>query len=241
MLKIKNTANNTGISVSGCLEDMNELHDAISNVIGDDGEYFFEASSRQRLLDICREIRHATQEKREALNDEDFSPYAFRVLWPEAAFTAAVLDNFILLSSAKKFYAERLPEELSKSIQTVSSSHVALIHYFQELIWNELDRVVGAWQVKAIFGDYNELRKIHFKFPQFDGYCTQWLDLLNLKYLCSDPGRRRSHLAPILTKLFCIDEDYLSLKNDIDVFARQKGIRLTGVRLDENRIKKCEW
>ncbi len=241
MLRIKSTANNTGISASGGLEDMNELHNAISSVIGDEGEYFFQAGSRQRVLGICHEIRFAFQGKLETLNVQDLPLYAFRILWPEAAFVAAVLDNFILLSSAKKFYVECLPKESSESIPTVSSDHIALIHFFQELIWNELERVVGTLQVSAIFGKYNELRKIHFKFPQLDGYCTQRLDLLNIKYLCSDPERRRSYLAQILTQLFSIDEGYLSLKNDIDVFAQQEGIRVTGIRLSDSWINNFEW
>lgn len=241
MLKIKSTTNNTGISVSGSLEDMNELHNAIMSVIGDEGEYFFQAGSRQRVLGICHEIHFAFQGKRKTLNDHVLPPYAFRILWPEAAFVAAVLDNFILLSSAAKLYVERLPKELREGIPTVSSDNIALIHYFQELVWNELERVVGAWQVRAIFGEYNELRKVHFKFPQLDGYCTQWLDLLNMKYLCSDPERRSSYLAPILTQLFSINEGYLSLKQDIDVFAQQEGIRVTGIRLTDSWINNFEW
>lgn len=129
MLRIKSTANNTGISVSGSLEDMNELHNAVSSVIGDEGEYFFLAGARQRVLGFCHEIRSAFQGKRKTINDQDLPHYAFRILWPEAAFVAAVLDNFILLSSAKKLYVERLPKEISESISTVSSDHIALIHY----------------------------------------------------------------------------------------------------------------
>ncbi|MGI5985572.1 MAG: DUF6904 family protein, partial [Oscillospiraceae bacterium] len=163
-------------------------------------------------------------------------------LWPEAVFVAAVLDNFILLSIAKKLYANRVPELLTKQMQTVSPDHIALIHYFQDLVWNELERVVGEGQIKTIFGEYNDLRWMHFKYPQLDGFYTQWLDLLNIKYLCSKPEDRSSYLTKILRSIFAIDEEYLFLKSNIDVFAKQEGIRVTSVApADFLYPDKIEW
>lgn len=229
MLKIRSTTHITGITVSGSFEDMNDLRDAIISVIGDEGEYFFQAQARRRVPGICDEIRLAYQGKRNTVNCNGVSYYAFNILWPEAAFLAAVLDNFILLSSAKMCYLGRLTEKAGKSTSSVSSDGIALIHFFQELVWNELEHIVGKAQLKAIFGKYSELREIHFKFPQLDGFCTQWLDILNIRYLCSKPEQRQSYLAYILTKIFSVDEEYLSLKNSIDGFLRQEGIRVTGI------------
>lgn len=153
-----------------------------------------------------------------------------------------IRQAFVLLSRAKMLYVSRLPEDIRKEAQPVLHNHIALIHYFQDLIWNELERIVGDRRVMTIFGEYNDLRSMHFKFPQLDGFHTQWLDLLNVVYLCSKPEQRSSHLVTILTKLFSIDEEYLALKNSIDVFAEQEGIRVTGVRIaDCVYPDKIEW
>lgn len=243
MLQIKSTVNNTGITVTGSYDDLSALHDSLVGVVGGKDDFFYQAASRQRVLGVCHEIRQAYHGERETLKNIDgVSCYAFCILWPEAAFVAAVLDNFVLLSRAKMLYVSRLPEDIRKEAQPVLHNHIALIHYFQDLIWNELERIVGDRRVMTIFGEYNDLRSMHFKFPQLDGFHTQWLDLLNVVYLCSKPEQRSSHLVTILTKLFSIDEEYLALKNSIDVFAEQEGIRVTGVRIaDCVYPDKIEW
>ncbi|NLH01024.1 MAG: hypothetical protein GX488_03820 [Clostridiales bacterium] len=231
MLQIRSTENLAGISVRGNYDDLNELYNAFASVVGGEDDYLYETASRLRVLGVCNEIRHACIGNRELFErGYDIPCYGFRILWPEAAFVAAVLDNFVFLSTAKKLYVNRLPEEIKDQIQTVSADHISLIHFFQDLVWNELERVIGGRQIKKVFGRYDDLRSMHFKYPQFDGFYTQWLDLLNIKYLCYDPKIRGAYLAPVLAKLFSADEEYLSLKSNIDSFARQEGICVTGVR-----------
>lgn len=243
MLQIKSTANNTGVAVSGNYDDLNELYNALLCVIGAEGEFFYEAASRLRVLSVCHEIRHAFEGEREKFrSDHNIQYYAFRILWPEAAFIAAILDNFVLHSYAKNLYSSLIPEIFDKQAQSVLRNQIALIHYFQDLVWNELECIVGNKQIKSIFGEYYDLRAMHFKYPQLDGFYTQWLDLLNTKYLCSKPEKRCSYLATILTRLFSIDEDYLVLKNSIKTFADQEGIRITGVKItDFVYPDKIQW
>jgi len=243
LLQIKSTANNTGITVSGSYDDLSALHDSFVGVVGGKDDFFYQAASRLRVLGVCQEIRNAYLGKREiSKNIDGISCYAFCILWPEAAFVAAVLDNFVLLSRAKMLYVDRHPEDLQKQVQPVLLNHVALIHYFQDLVWNELERILGDRRVMTIFGEYNDLRSMHFKYPQLDGFHTQWLDLLNIVYLCSKPEQRVSYLTAVLTRLFSIDEEYLVLKNSIEVFAKQEGIRVTGVRIADCMYPdKIKW
>lgn len=234
MLQIRSTVNNTGLTISGNYDDLNALYDSFVCVIGGEDDYFYEAAARLRVLSVCCEMRHAYIGERETINSNHTIPYySCRILWPEAVFVAAVLDNFVLLSTAKKLYVKKLPEMQEKQIRTVLPDHIALIHYFQDLVWNELERIVGAKRVKTIFGEYNDLRLMHYKYPQLDGFYTQWLDLLNIEYLCSDPEQRSSHLTTILKRIFSIDEEYLFFKNNIEVFAKQEGIRVTGIKLTD--------
>lgn len=239
MLQVKNTANYTGICVSGNYDDLNHLYKAFLSVIGGDDEYSYNAAPRRRILDVCREICCALQGKYETSMG---NWYAFRVLWPEAAFIAAVLDNFIFLSKAKMFYDNRFPEIFRERIQAKLSDNIALIHYFQELVWNELEGLVGEFRVRTIFGNYNDLRVMHFKYPQLDGFYTQWLDLMNIMYLYSEPDRRKDCLAAILTKMFSVEKDYLAIKNSIETYAQNKGIRVTAVGLaDFAHPDNIEW
>lgn len=235
------SSQNRGISVSGGFEDIKELDNAISSVIGEDGEYFFQAGARQRVLSVLSEIHLAYQGKQDAFQEgNDISSCTVRILWPEAAFVGAILDNFIMLAEAKKLYVNRLPLEMKRNNPTVFSAYIALIHFFQDLIWSELERVVNEWQVRAVFGQYNILRKMYFKFPQLDGYCTQWLDILNTQYLFSEPEQRRFYLVYVL-KIFLVDEEYISLKDSIKVFKEQDGILVTHIRFSDCWMKNCEW
>lgn len=232
MLQVKSTANHTGVIISGNHDDLSALCSAFANVIGDEDDYVYNGASCLRLSGICNEIRHACQGEGEASDSSHgLACYAFRVLWPEIAFIAAILDNFVLLSIARKLYAARLPDALKTDIQFISPNDIALIHYFQDLVWNELERIVGHARLRAIFGKFNDLRAMHFKYPQFDGFYTQWLDLLNMKLLCSKPEQRCSDLVTILASLFSMNEDYLSLKNTIDALAKQEGVYVAGIKL----------
>ncbi len=87
------------------------------------------------MLGVCQEIRHAyLGELKTHKNIGGIPYYAFCILWPEAAFVAAVLENFVLLSRAKMLYVSRLHEEIRKQSQPVLLNQIALIHYFQDLV-----------------------------------------------------------------------------------------------------------
>ncbi len=237
MLQIKSTANTAGVLVSGGRDDLNALYGAFLSVIGDEKEYLYNAAPCQRLLSFSYELRQALAGKA-----SENGNYSFRALWPDTAFVAAVLDNFVMHSVSKGLYVARLTEAVKKESPSVAAEQAALIHYFQELVWNELERVVGKKQLRTIFGQYYDLRSMHFRFPQFDGYYTQWLDLLNIQYLFSLPCRRGECLVSVLTRLFQPDMAYYSLKNNIDDFARRKGVRVTGVSLAGYSLTNApEW
>lgn|GEM_PF-6698041 len=232
MLQVQNTEKNTGILVSGNKDDLAALSAAFESVIGDEGDYLYEAACRQRILNVCRALRPAWQSPSEETHDANEGPCcACRLLWPEAVFVAAVLDNFVFLASARKCYVKRLPDARSTQYQTVSTEQIALIHYFQDLVWGALERFVGEGQLRAIFGRYHELRGMHFKYPQFDGFCTQWLDVLNSRYAFACPKDRAAYLTTILKGLITLNKDYLALKDSIEAFAGQSGIYVAGVSL----------
>lgn len=229
MLQVKSTANTAGAVVSGGVEALKALYGAFLSVIGDEKDYLYDAAPCQRLLCFSHKLRQAMEEE-----VSENGGYSFRVLWPDMAFVAAVLDNFVLRSVSKSLYVARRQDGEKKLNPGVTAEQSALIHYFQELVWNELERVVGQKQFREIFGRYNGLQSMHFKFPQFDGFYTQWLDLLNIQYLFSPPCRRRECLASVLTRLFQPDMAYYSLKNSIESFARMRGVLVTGISFAEH-------
>lgn len=231
MLNIENTANILGIVISGSCKDFMALHDALKSVIGDDGEFFHEADARSRVDALCRGIQIACPQMLDSSKPGVSTTHSLRLLWPEAAFIAAVLDNFVLLTNARKLYSKLLPKESCSGAQTFPTDSVVLIHYFQELVWCRLEGIVGSNRMKFIFGNYNDLRSAHFKFPQFDGFCTLWIDLLNMQYLLSPADGRSNCLAALLNRLFLLDENYLNLKGSFRSYAKQEGVYITSTSI----------
>ena len=64
MLSMKTTPNHTGVKISGDYFDLDELNQAIYQVIGKEGENHGYEGSRLRILSVSYEIRHAAQRSR---------------------------------------------------------------------------------------------------------------------------------------------------------------------------------
>ena len=99
MLKITSTEHLTGIRISGDWEDLNELYNAIYNLLSYDGVYDYFEDARELVLSLCYDLRHAYQGDRETFASADDAPYyAVCVLWPEVIFYTLLLNNIFVLA-----------------------------------------------------------------------------------------------------------------------------------------------
>jgi len=65
MISVTNTPNYAGVAIHGDMHDFQKLYDALSELVGSEGEYKGFDNPRIRVLAICYDLRHAIMGDRE--------------------------------------------------------------------------------------------------------------------------------------------------------------------------------
>lgn len=247
MLSIKTTKLLTGVEIKGDYEDLNAIYDALSNVVGEEGYYKEYEPCSLRIMGLCYEIRHAYQgDRKKSKSNDSARYYSFNYLWPELIFVAAVLSDFISIAESGKCYlndpsVEFFREDTRQLLIDNLPNNISLLRYFQGLILNELRRVIGSKRSDKI----RELTKIEysiFRMQYNDKYCTQMIDILNIKYLKRNPERRVTYLATITQKILEPDYEYENLKEAVLEYAKEDEIPYYRVMLEGmNYPDDIEW
>lgn len=232
MLSVKTTEKLTGVTVSGTYGDLNNLYDALSNVIGEEDSYPEFKACRIRVLGLCYDIRHAYQGDRNRgkieFGEEVFS---FEYLWPEMVFIFAVLDAFNRLSESSGCYlkqenAEQMfyhPETRDMLLERLPDD-IALVRYFQNLIKNAFQRTIDPKRYKKIMSAYEKGYSYTLNKRYFYDFCCQWVDIQNVKYLKRAPEKRKSFLATISEKILFNNTEYDSLKKSLAAYAAANNV-----------------
>ena len=250
MLTIKTTEKLTGVTVSGTYWDLNALYDALSNVIGEEGSYPGYEACWLRVLGLCYEIRHAYQGDRNRgrieYGDEVFS---FEYFWPEMVFIYGVLEEFIELSSGSQCYlrqegAERLfynPETKDELLDRLPDD-IAFVRYFRNLIINALQRTIDEKRFKKICKALEDRFSYTLMKRYYNNFCTQWVDIQNVKYLKRAPEKRKTYLATISEKILFDNSDYDALEDGVYEFARVCGVPYYEIELTDIQYPdEIEW
>ena len=247
MLTLKSTPNLSGVEIRGDYDDLNALYDAISIIVGDESYEGYYACET-RLLGLCYEIRHAYQgDRNTSLSNDNSKYYSFYYFWPEIIFTAAVLGDFISLAESKKCWLIRdgamiIDEIVKTKMINHLPNDIAYLRYFQNLIWNELKRTIGQKRFTKVFGvDETRLRYNVFE-QSFIHYCTQMVDILNVKYIKWKPERRESYLATVAEKLLKQNYDYDDLEDAVLEYAKEQGVPYYEIELEGMQYpEEIEW
>lgn len=250
MLSVKTTEKLAGVTVSGTYWDLNALYDALSNVIGEEGSYPEYEACGIRVLGLCYDIRHAYQGDRNRgsieYGDEVFS---FEYLWPEMVFIYGVLDEFVRLSSGSLCYlrqegAERLfynPETKDELLDRLPDD-IAFVCYFRDLIINALQRTIDEKRFKKIHRALEDRYSYTLMKRYYNNFCTQWVDIQNVKYLKRAPEKRKTYLATISEKILFDSSDYDALEDAVYEFAREYGVPYYEIELNGMQYpEEIEW
>ena len=250
MLAIKTTEKLTGVTVSGTYWDLNALYDALSNVIGEEGSYHEYEACWLRVLGLCYDIRHAYQGDRNRgrieYGDEVFS---FEYFWPEMVFIYGVLEEFINLSEGSQCYlrregAERLfynPETKDALLNRLPDD-IAVVRYFRNLIINALRRTIDERRFKKIYRALEDRFSYTLMKRYYNNFCTQWVDIQNVKYLKRVPEKRKSYLATISEKILFDNSDYDEMEEAVLEYAREKGVPYYEIELNGMQYPNTiEW
>lgn len=213
MLSLQLTEQLTGVQISGDYWDLEDLIQAIYDIIGDEKRYYHFQGSRNRLLSLCLKLRQASKgaktiqevpngihkgimKNRKTLYLEKNIYFAVEVFLPELLFAALSLNDFIDL------YKETIDD--SKWNETVTT-----IRKFQAQVASCIETFMTE-EHYVVF-----LATVHTKSPLFHQYATQYVDVLNLEYLSLSKDQRQELIAAFALRLLTEDETYLTLKQQL--------------------------
>jgi hypothetical protein len=214
MLSVKLTPKLAGLSISGDVQDLRELYDALSDIIGEEpiegSDYEMPALS---ILAVCYELCEAWQGNRQVeftdngLSDEMrqnlkiLAPlrnvyFKTRILMPEIIFDIMALNDFIENSSRKL----KIPD-LDPTIQRV--------RLFQALVASALQSALDPAAAKRL------ARLLYGTVPRFRSFYTHYVDDLTQKFLKQTPEKRRQQIVPLARRLDSLSDDYLRLAAEL--------------------------
>ncbi len=249
MLTLNNTRNVAGIEILGDFQDLDTLYMSLLMIIGDEGEYGDYEGARLRVLGVCYDIRHAFQGDREfefVRNgmDEDrmrmlemITPeknlyYRCQVYFPEAFFVTIALNDFIRLYAKKQAKSATCPLLDKKNLW---DTHIATTRLFQSLVMSCVKEVVMEPSFKRI------LNLMHKDYTWVDGYATQYLDMLNIRYLnIGDKDERAKALSTTVKRMVEKGKEYRQIEEEVRAMARDHNCSVEDISLVED-YPEVEW
>ncbi|QSO48484.1 DUF6904 family protein [Alicyclobacillus mengziensis] len=243
MLTLKNTPNLAGIEICGDYQDLDTLYMALLMIIGDEGDYGNFEGARLRTLGVMYDIRHAFQADREFEfvdngMDEDtmkllgmITPdknlyYKVNVYYPEALFVTMAINDFIRLYAKKQAKSATYPLVDKKILW---DSHIATARLFQSLVINCLKEAVTEASYKRM------LNLLHKDYTWTDGYTTQYLDMLNIRYLeIGDREQRAKELSLVVKRMTEKGKEYRQVEEEVRAMAREHNCSVEDISLVED-------
>ena len=249
MLTLRNTPNLTGIEISGDYLDLDSLYMSLHTVVGDEREFGNYEGARLRILGVCYDLRHAFQGDREfefvrngmdadrmkllgMITPETNLYYKVNVYYPEILFVTVAINDFIRLYAKKQAKSAHFPLADKKNLW---DANIANARLFQSLVISCVKEVVTEPSFKRI------MNLMHKDYPWTDGYATQYLDMLNIRYLAiGDREERAKALSTIVKRMVEKGNEYRQVEGDVRAMAREHNCSVENISLVED-YPDVEW
>ncbi|QQK78788.1 hypothetical protein HUG20_01955 [Salicibibacter cibi] len=249
MIYIKSTQNYAGVSIYGDFFDFEALYDALHIVVGDEDEFIRYEQVRLRVLAVCYDIRHALLGGRDIAFVENgmdegkmksFSTITSdknvylcaNVLWPEVLFVTMALNDFISLY-AQKLTKTNINFLMDKKLMWDAA--IAQVKGFQAAVIKCLKENVSD---AAFRRTINLMSKDH---TWFGGYATQYLDLLNIRFLDMDVEKRKKNITIMAKRLAEYGQEYLEVKDEVERAAREYECAVENISLVLDYPEDVDW
>ncbi|MRX72825.1 hypothetical protein GJU40_11775 [Bacillus lacus] len=239
MINARNTPNMAGLIVSGDYLDFEQLYEALHSILPDEGEDYLYESARLRVLGLCYDIRHAMMGNREfeykenglhrdimlhrgIVGSEKNIYFSFQTFYPEMLFNLMALNHFV---ENVKFANRQYP--LDRKVMTVKN--------FQASILECLQSTLSAQKF------LNTVRSINTSSRNLSNYTTQYLDLLNIRYLDWEPEKREKNISIIAKRLAERGDEYLAVRREVQDAAAKYDCHPSDIRLAEEYPEDIDW
>jgi hypothetical protein len=249
MLKVSATENLAGVTITGDYGDFETLYDSLHEIVGDEEDYPGHGAARIRVLGVCYDLRHALMGDREIIFVEngmdiekmkrmgtithDKNVYlSINVIWPEMLFVLMALNDFCRFH-AYKLTKKRYDIMSDKSI--IWDHNISQIRLFQSAAAKCLKETVGgkpfSRMINMMIKDYTWL----------EHYFTQYLDVLNLRFLDMDREKRLKNLSIMAKRLTEMGDEYRSVERTILEAAKEYNRNPIDIRLKLEYPEEIDW
>jgi len=251
MIFVRNTPNNTGVAIHGDYMDFENLYNALHTVVGDEDEFVECDAARIRVLGVCYDIRHALMGDREiefvdnGMDEEkkrrmsvlapDKNVYLkIYVLWPEMLFVTMALNEFLELY-AQKLAKTRYGSDIFTAKKVIWDHSIAQVRMLQAAVAECLKQTVSDNIYARI------LNILNGKFVYVDSYVTQYLDILNERFIKMNKGKRLKNLSTIAKRIAERGQEYCDVELQLLEDAREYDCSVDDLRLDLDFPEDIEW
>ncbi|NLI93454.1 MAG: hypothetical protein GX434_15105 [Peptococcaceae bacterium] len=251
MIFVKNTEFNTGVAIYGDYMDFENLYDALHAVVGDEEEFVNYESARMRVLAVCYDLRHALmgdreiefvdngmdeeQKKRLAVLAPDKNVYLkIYVLWPEMLFVVMALNELLKLY-AKKLAKTRYSMDLFIENKVIWDSSVVQVRMLQAAVADCLKETVPDNTFARM------LNVMNGKYVFFDRYITQYIDLLNHRFIGMNSEKRLKNISSIAKRIAEQGQEYRDLEVQLRDEAGKRSCDINDLQLALDFPEEIEW
>ncbi len=246
MLTIRNTPRTAGIEILGDHKDLLGLYSALHAVVGDDEEFHSE-EARLRVLGVCYDLRHAMMGDRDiefvdndmyydkikrlgVVSSDKNLYYTVSILWPEILYVFLALNHFVRLYARNR--AKTSPTPILDAAN-LWDSDIAQVRLFQSLVVACLKEIVSETSFRRI------LKLMVLPAPVLDA--TQYVDLLNMKFLGGDPDKRKKSLLTTVKRLVEQGTEYQQLRQEVDYLAKKNHCEFNDIDFSWSYPEKIDW
>ncbi|WP_240376832.1 DUF6904 family protein [Bacillus piscicola] len=203
MIYVKNTPNNTGVTVYGDYLDFETLYESLHTIVGNEDEWERYEGARLRVLAVCYDIRHSLMGDRDITFvdnglDKDKMRYqstianeknvylSFNVLWPEILFVTMTLNDFVSLYAYKQVNHDY---RTILDYRNIWDAPIARVRNFQAAIGTCIKETIPSTSINRV------LRLMNRDYTWSDNYVTQYLDELNCRFIDMDSEKRLKNIT----------------------------------------------
>lgn len=255
MIKIENTENLTGVSISGDFNDLDKLVDVFHEITIDEysEKYIKHIGISTRVLGLCYDVRHTYQGDREidfvdnGMDEEKMkyhsviAPlknvyYKCNYLYPEMFFVIIALNELVKvrireLNKSNHVYNEPLDKNViwDDTIATIRCFQAA----FMKCVKDVLTKASFTRWLNLMNGDYINIEEI----------AGQYVDVQNIKYINMTKEVRLKNLVKITKRIteFRFDADYREIKDVVSEAAKERkccegDINLVGIEYPDEIV-----
>ncbi|EAX47890.1 conserved hypothetical protein [Thermosinus carboxydivorans Nor1] len=247
MIYVTNTPNNAGVAIYGDYLDFKALYDALHTVVGDEEEEPALSGAGLRVLAVCYDLRHALMGHRDiefvdnGMDADKMRQMAviassknvylkINVLWPEMLFVMVALNDFVKLYARKQ---AKTTYDIMLNRRNIWDDSIAQVRMLQAAVAKCLKSVVPAGVYSRMMGSLNKEYIVCYN------YATQYVDLLNCRFLKMSKEKRLKNLSKMAKLLTEPGSEYLDLRNEILQAAQEyncpiEDIRISGVEYPDH-------